>query len=229
MAIFTTLNTIIEDILKTARGSIISSSEPVSKRQIEDWVHQYRAVLLKRDLDKNNYPNPDYIQEIPKLELETVQLGNITYLATTLNLPKTINMNIKSGYAWIGTLDGKELQLVPQHREQWQEYKRYTSNDVLCFLKDNKLYFRYNDPSINYITVRGIFENPMEVGRFVNPETNLPYTNYDSPYPIPNSMLDPLKKMIFESELNITLQAPSDTKNDSNHGVDQNEEHKFIG
>lgn len=226
---FTTLNTVIEDLLKIIRGSIVSASEPISKRQIEDWVHQYRAVLIKRDLDKNNYPNPDYIQEIPKLALETVQLGNVDYLATALELPKTINLNVKSGYTWIGTLEGKELQLVPQHREQWQQYKKYTPNDILCFLKDNKLYFRDNDPSLDYITLRGIFENPMEVGRFINPETNLPYTDYNSPYPVPNNMLDSLKKMILESELNITIGSPSDTKNDSNHGVDQNEEHKFVG
>ena len=60
---FTTLNTIIEDILKIASGSIISASNPFSRRQIEDWVHQYRAILLARELDRDNYVNPDYIQE----------------------------------------------------------------------------------------------------------------------------------------------------------------------
>ena len=33
---FTTLNTIIEDILKIASGSIVSASNPFSRRQIED-------------------------------------------------------------------------------------------------------------------------------------------------------------------------------------------------
>jgi len=224
---YTTLNTIVNDLLLIVRGSKIASSEIISKRQIEDWVHQYRAILIARHVDKNNYTNPDFIQEIPKLALELTDLGGEFFYSSVLNLPKTINRDVKSGYTWIGTSDGKELQLVPQHRAFWQQYKKYTPNDNICFLKDNKLYFKSNGIPISYITVRGIFENPMEVGRFINPETSLPYTTLDSPYPIPVTMLEGLKQMILSKELKIEVSAPSDSKNDSSHGVSDNTEKEF--
>ena len=47
---FVTLNTIVNDLLNVVRSSKVSRSEPISKRQIEMWVHQYRAILIKQDL-----------------------------------------------------------------------------------------------------------------------------------------------------------------------------------
>ena len=67
------LDKIVYDLLLIIRGSNVSQSEPISTRQLEEWAHQYRAVLLRRDLDKNRMPNPDYIQEIPNLALSAVE------------------------------------------------------------------------------------------------------------------------------------------------------------
>jgi hypothetical protein len=42
-----TLSNIIDDILLIARNNNISESEHLSRNQIEMWIHQYRAVLIK--------------------------------------------------------------------------------------------------------------------------------------------------------------------------------------
>lgn len=220
---FVTLNTIINDLLLIIRGSNISRSEPISRRQIEDWIHQYRAVLLKRDMDKGKVPNPDFIQELPKLALE-VDTVNSSLLRTVLELPRTINFNFKSGFTYIGTIDGTEIQYIPEGRNKWQQYKKYTPNNPLVFLKNSKLFIRPGTTEIEYITVRGIFEVPSEAARFVNPLTLLPYFNADSKYPIPNDLIPSLKEMILSKELQIEVSSPSDTKNDTNHGVSVNAE-----
>lgn len=249
---FTTLRTIVEDILKVASGSIVSASNPFSRRQIEDWVHQYRAILLSRELDKDNFVNPDYLQEIPGLVLEQTDLkGNVIIvqgfpyefdltlqdasgrflgdnylLRTKLSIPKTIDLNHKSGITFIGDSEGNEYQLVPKFRNAWQKYKRYASAMKLAMLYNNKILFT-NDVSLDNVTVRGVFENPMEVGRFINPNTNMPVMGMDSPYPIPNNLLPVLKEMILSKEMKITVQSPTDMKNDSNYGVAPNVENKF--
>ena len=220
---FVTLNTIINDPLLIISGSNISRSEPISRRQIEDWIHQYRAVLLKRDMDKGKVPNPDFIQELPKLALE-VDTVNSSLLRTVLELPRTINFNFKSGFTYIGTIDGTEIQYIPEGRNKWQQYKKYTPNNPLVFLKNSKLFIRPGTTEIEYITVRGIFEVPSEAARFVNPLTLLPYFNADSKYPIPNDLIPSLKEMILSKELQIEVSSPSDTKNDTNHGVSVNAE-----
>ena len=218
---FTTLNTITTDLLNIIRNFSVSRSENISKRQLEMWVHQHRAVLIKQDIDKGKIPNPDYIQSIPSLQLEIVDasetgdLESDSYLLRTiLELPKTIDFNFKSGIVYVGTIDGHEIQLIPEGRQKWQQYKKYTKNDNLAFLRSNKLYLIYPKP-IQQITIKGIFEVPTEVMNFVNPHVEATEGGWDDPYPIPINMLPVLKEMILKKELGIGVSALSDNKNDS--------------
>lgn len=245
--IFETLNTITEDLLKIIRGSKISSSETISKRQIENWVHQYRALLLKQDVDKGKYLNPDYIQELPFLTLEQVstegngidvafnytfdfvlvegdrQTGTGYLLKTVLPIPKTIDFNYKYGFTYIGTVDGTEIQLIPEHRYKWKTYKRWGGSEINAFYKiDRHIYLTNDNPELEYITIRGIFENPAEVERFLNPNLEVPSFNINSRYPIPTNKVPLLKEMILKNELGIESTKPSDNKNDSANGLSNN-------
>ena len=222
---FITLNTIVNDILKIIRNFDVSRSETISKRQIEMWVHQYRALLLKQDIDKGKMPNPDYIQTIPALSLDvidesdSIDLHSKSYiLKTNLEIPKTIDFNFKSGFTYIGTVDGNEIQLVPECRNKWQKYRKYTNNDNVAFIRDGHIYLIYVKP-ISQITVRGIFEVPTEVMNFVNSHAEAIDGGWDDPYPIPNNMLPTLKEMILKRELGIGVSMPSDKSNDSNNLV----------
>jgi hypothetical protein len=228
---FTTLRTLTTDLLNIIRASNISASETISKRQIEDWIHQYRALLIKQDLDKGKIPNPDYIQEIGNIKLEKVDIAgdDITSLGiesginiyrTALEIPNTIDLNFKSGFTYIGTPMGDELQLIPETRSKWQQYKKYTSKDKLVYLRNKRLYVP-NHESLGFLTTRGIHENPAEVGRFVNPITNQPYFDLDSKYPIPVNMIPILKEMILTKELKIESAALTDNTNNYSHNLEQ--------
>lgn len=218
---FTTINTIVTDLRNIIRNFDVSRSETISKRQIEMWIHQYRALLLKQDIDKGKIPNPDYIQSIPALQLEVIDssspsdIESGTYiLRTILEIPKTIDFNFKSGLVYVGTIDGHEIQLIPEGRSKWQEYKKYTKNDNLAFLRDGRIYLIYSSP-IQQITVRGIFAIPTEVMNFVNPHSAATDGGWDDGYPIPENMIPTLKEMILKRELGIGVSALSDNKNDS--------------
>lgn len=223
---FVTLRTITTDLLKIVRASNISANENISLRQLEDWVHQYRATLLKRDLDKGKKPNPDYIQEIGNMRLEKVDIAGDDILTgietgvfvyrTVLTVPKTIDLNFTSGFTYIGTPTGNEIQFIPEGRSMWQQYKKYTPKIKLCFLKNGYIYV-LNNEGMEFITVRGVFEVPSEVSRFVNPITDQPYFNMDSKYPMPINMIPILKDMILQKELKIEATAPTDVKNDDMH------------
>ena len=222
---FVTLRTIVNDLLRIVRSSNITSSETISLRQIEDWVHQYRGVLLKRDLDKGKKPNPDYIQEIGNIRLVPIELvgddildernttGTVIY-RTSLEIPKTIDLNFTSGFTYIGTPTGNRIQLIPESRSEWQRYKKYTADDKLCFLRNGYL-FVINSDALEFITVRGIFEVPSEVSRFVNPITEQPYFDLDSKYPIPINLIPTLKEMILQKELKIEVSSPTNNTNDA--------------
>jgi hypothetical protein len=227
---FVTLNTIITDLLEIIRQAKISRSEPISKRQLESWVHQYRALLIKRDLDKGKMPNPDYIQEIPALELEVVDradgttIDSNTYmLKSKLPIPNTIDLNDKSGFMYVGSIEGREFQFIPEGRSQWQQYKKYSQRDNLVFLRNNYLYLLSVTP-LKYLTIRGVFEVPTEVGNFVNPNMDSREADLNDAYPIPINLIPTLKELILKRELNIEYQSPSDNSNDSAHQVSPNVE-----
>jgi hypothetical protein len=225
---FISLDTIINDLLNTIRGAKVSQSEQISKRQIEDWIHQYRATLIKQDLDKGKIPNPDYIQEIPSLRLEVVDqtTGSVfesdTYLLrTVLELPETIDLNFKPGFMYVGTIDGHEIQFGPESRTKWQKFKRFTKYVPLAFLRNKRIHLSTVAP-IQYITVRGIFEIPTEVSNFINTSSDVVYSTYRDRYPVPANWVPIIKEMILSKELGIITTTPSDTTNDGNNKVSVN-------
>lgn len=219
---FISLNTIINDLLNVVRGSKLNASEPISKRQIESWIHQYRALLLKRDLDKGKQPNVNYTQVIPTVELikedkatsaSTLTTGIYLY-RTTIEIPKALDLNHSYGILSVTDILGNEIQIVPESKVSWQSYKRYTKGETLAFLKNNYIYI-VNPKGIKYIAIRGVFENPVSVYELVNPMTTQRLATYDDPYPVPMDIIPALKELILNRELGIEVVSPSDIKNDS--------------
>lgn len=211
---FISLRAIIYDILNIIRGSKVTNDEIISERQIETWIHEYRALLLKRDLDKGKYPNPDYIQELTNadgtpLSIVPYTQETRTVYRTSIQIPKTIDFNFKSGITFVGDVEDNQIQLVPESRANWQQYKKYTSKDILAYLKDRYIYL-YNPNDLQYIKVRGIFEVP----------TELPGIDLDSKYPVPINMVNTLKEMILKLELGIEYSAPNDEQNDANQTLE---------
>ena len=209
------------------RGSRLAESEKISERQIESWIHQYRAVLLRQNLSNGDNINPDYIQTIPSIELSpidasggisTIETGTVFYRTTT-KLPKTVNLKYLSGITYVGTLNKKRIQLIPGHRAEFQLFKRFTPTETVAYLEDGYLHV-INPKGLRYITIRGVFENPPEAALYYNSTMTAQSYTMDSPYPIPINMIPALKQMILQQELGIEAVAPGDIKNDSQHKVE---------
>lgn len=223
---FVSLNSIVTDLLLIIRGSKLASSEKISKRQIENWVHQYRALLLRQNISGGDTTNPDYIQTISSVELLPIDsAGNISKITTDIilyrtsnKIPKTVNLRKMPGITYIGSLNRKRIQLVPSHRVEFQLYKKFTPSETIAYLEDEYIYV-INPHGLRYITIRGIFENPVEASIYSNSTLNIQDYDYDSKYPIPVDMLPALKQLILEREIGIEAVAPGDTKNDSKHLV----------
>jgi len=182
---FVSLAAITQDLLYIIRGSQVTQSESISWRQIENWIHQYRALMIKRDLDKNKSPNPDYIQEIPSIKLikvdkigrySTITTGEYSY-RTEMELPKTIDLNFKSGIIFICTLDGQEIQLIPQSRAEWRRHRKYSNREPYAYLRNGFLYVE-GPNAVSHIFIRGIFEVPTEVDNLLIDLSTYTWVNY---------------------------------------------------
>lgn len=221
---YISLNALVTDLLLTVRGSSIANSEKISKRQIESWIHQYRALLIRQNIANGDNVNPDYVQTIPSVQLVPIDAaGNITTVesGTTLyrtssKIPKTVNMKAMSGITYIGTLNKRRIQLLPSNRVEFRLYNRYTPTETVAYLENEYIYV-INPFGIKYITIRGIAQNPVEWALYDNTTMTAQSYTTDDAYPIPSDMIPALKQIILEKELNIIISTPSDMKNDSKH------------
>ena len=210
-----TIDRITQDLLNIIRGSNISQSEPISKRQLIDWVNYYRALLMRRDQEKNKIVSPDYIQELNGVKLTSERESgshNIKspefLLRTERTIPSTVNFNDGQGFTFIGTLEGDAIQKISQPRSRWQKYTKYANHEPIAYSKNNYIYID-GDTNMTYLSVRGVFEDPLEVMEFngIDPLT--------TKYPVPYNIVEAIKGEILRKELNIQASAPTDNVNDS--------------
>lgn len=209
-----TLNSIIEDILLESRNNNISESDQLSRLQIEQWITEYRTLLIKRDIDRGKEINPMYMQEINGIQLEDVDASNSPLIqtgkkikSTSITIPKTIDFNQFTGLLAVTDIFGNIIQLISENRSKYIQNRKYTGSDIYAYIKNSKLYF-IGATDLEYVSIRGIFEDPRDIPG---------YEDMDSPYPIPASMLMELKELIFTKEIDIV--AISDSTNDGRNDV----------
>jgi hypothetical protein len=216
------LRTLIYDIFNIASGAQRVDDDPITTKQVEAWIHHYRSLLLKQEIDKGKQPSTSYIQEISAVELEPVKVTgddnsietSISVYRTNIDIPVTIDFNHKTGLVFIGDIYGNTIQLVSENRVNLQQYKRYSNDVPLAYRKNNRIYI-HNSKGLKYISIRGIFEVPSDLILITNPVTTTKTFTYDDPYPIPMSLIPVLKDMIIKNELRLELSTGSDEINNA--------------
>ena len=208
---FNSLNAIIDDILLIYRDNKLSESEDLSRIQIEQWIHQYRALLIKQDLDKGRDINEQYVQSIRPLHISKVSncAGGFNYKSDS-KLPKFIDLHFGTGLVAVKDMNGNLIQVGTETKAKYQSSRKYTCADYIAYVKNNHLYL--NGPEhLEYVEIQGVLEDPTSAGNCFDMD--------DTPYPVPANLIPIIKQMIFERELNISLKTPSDTTNNSTNDV----------
>ncbi|QOR56647.1 hypothetical protein [uncultured phage cr52_1] len=202
-----TLSSIIDDILLELRNSSVAESEHISRILIEQWIANYRAVLIKQDIDKGRDINPMYILTMPCIHLDKVDTvaGKIEY-KSNIELPKLIDFHFRTGLVYVKDMYGNLIQLGHETKMRYQRYRKYTCGDYIAYIKNNRLYIEGSDNQLEWVEIGIIAENPADLNECFDP---------DSEYPVPAHMIPVIKDMIFSKELNIMHQMPSDETNNS--------------
>lgn len=205
------LNAIIDGIFLQLRDNNISESENLSRIQVEQWIHQYRTLLLKQDLDKGRDINPQYVQILGPLHISKISncSGGFLYKSDK-ELPKFIDLHFGTGLVWVKDMEGNLIQVGSETKAKYQLARKYTCNDYIAYQKGDHLYL--GGPGfLEWVQIGGILEDPTEAGDCFDYD--------DTPYPIPANLIPTLKNLIFSKELNIMLNVPTDTTNNSTNDV----------
>jgi hypothetical protein len=216
MAINNSLNDIISDILQIYFNSKPSDESQLSRMEVEFWIHQYRALLIKQDLDKGRDINESYMQLIPGLRLIGVDFGedakvksNLYRFKTIESIPKPIDTHFGLPLI-VYTINDEQLQIMPESRVSLHRYRKYTSHAPVAYYTNNHIYVEGCE-LLEYIKVKGVFENPADLAQYSDE-----CFNPDAPYPIPSNMIPVLRQMILTRELGIMQQQGADIINNAN-------------
>lgn len=199
------LNQIIDDILLIIRNNNITESEHLSKIQIEHWIRQYRAVLLKQQIDKEYDLDPEWITTMP-MHISRVEdfCGYYQYKSDE-ELPKLIDPHYGTGIVAVKDSFGELIQLGNETKMKYQKYRKNTCKDYIAYLKDKHMFVEGGNNTLEYIYVSCILEDP----------ASAPCFDPDGVFPIPSNMIPTIRNMILTNELRFTVQNPSDETNDS--------------
>ena len=229
--VLNSLNAIIDDILLEIRNGDIAESESISRVQIEQWIHQYRALLIKQDLDKGRTVNPGYVQVINPFEMTLTNPTDIEkYIYESVNeMPKLIDLHYGSGLISIRDANGRLIQLGTESKAWLQGNRQFTKNDYIAYLKGGKLYAmkwltnacESTDHTLDTLTnleVSIIAEDPTAVGK-INSKC---YDPDETVYPVPANMIPTIKSFIFAKELAIMLATNTDITNNAHDDTQSN-------
>lgn len=223
-----TLNEIVKDIMLLARGEQLSQSEPLQEAQVIYWINTYRALLFKQQFEKNYEIDRSYVQSLNCLtltEIDPLECPSIVTterrVSRTVEIPKPIVTRRGNCFTFVGNVHGKPFQLTNEENIYYLSSRKYTKKDTYCYYKDSRIYVVHS-PMLEYITLRGVFEDPTDLVAYTNNCTNMASFTIDSEYPLSANIIPILKDMIITRELRLVTTMPSDTSNDSVPKVSQN-------
>ena len=171
------------------------------------WIKSYRAQLIKNDIDKGRTINPMYTTTITTQVNQQVESNGHCVYVGEIVLPSLIDFNNRPGVISVKDAYGNLIQIGSETKMKLQQYRKYTCNDCIAYVKDNKIYVEGGPDVLENIEIQIIAEDPTELGECYNPNTD--------DYPIPASMWGTIKQMIFTKDFQTMRQMVSDTINDS--------------
>lgn len=204
---FNSLAAIVDDIILELRNSNIAESEKISRIQIEQWLHNYRAKLIKEDLDKGRSINPAYIQTYGPLHISKVEtVPNHYEYVSDKEIPSVLDLHFGTGLSIVKDMYDNLIQVGNETKAKLQRNRKYACNDYIAYLKNKHLYL--DGPGyLEYVQIEGIFEDPTSIEGCFDSENSV--------YPVPANMIPTIKQLIFANELNIMLQVGTDVTNNS--------------
>lgn len=236
----TSLKEIIDDILLLVRNNNISESEDFSRAQVSAWVNHYRRMLWKKRLDelKEKAKMMDLldmvddefikIKEIGPLPLEKVESNDKdrdSFTKRTVDEIDGLFSNTASSIIAIRDESGENIQYMNPIRRHYQYFRKYTFGEITGYFNGDKhVYIQglQDQDQLQYIYLEAIYE--------VDDDTDDTDAEDEDDVQIPTWMVPDIKKLIFQNELAVMLNRPSDDSNNATlasvkpHGPQDDEE-----
>lgn len=191
-----------------------------------DLINGQRALWMRNEYNKNRSIDPYVLQTLSCLELELVNPidccievpNQCKVLRTKKIIPNTIELYFTKGIAAIGPADitKPRFVLIDYSRVPYVGHGRTTQRAIYAFIYNQYIYVISKDPSVSllkYITLRGIFEDPTELGEYVSCVNGLPCYKSSEPYPLNLWMWEYIKPQILQQLMQKSINRLDDNNN----------------
>lgn len=213
-----TLNEIAYNILNLLRGGRSNIDEHISLDQIKFNIKHYRAMFIRRDFARNGLVTRHLEQDLGCIKLVRIDASKCCNLPvdcpiyrTERTIPKTVRFNFTEAITYTGDVTGTgRIALIEPYEVAFLPYDKHTRNRAKAYMIEDYMYV-YNPNAMEYINIRGIFEDPEEVAEF---DCNGACYDDDGPFPIPADMIGMITNGLISGELQLLVSTFSDTEND---------------
>lgn len=212
-----TLDQIAYNILNLLRGGRSNIDEHISLDQIKFNIKHYRAMFIRRDFARNGLVTRHLEQDLGCLRLVRVDASKCCHLPvgcpiyrTVAEIPKTVRFNFREAITYTGDITGLgRIPIIEPYEVAFIPYDKHTSNRPKAYMIEDYMYV-YNPNAMEYINVRGIFEDPEEIAKF---DCDGPCYDDASSFPLPADMINAITTGLLSGELQILAGTMSDTEN----------------
>jgi hypothetical protein len=197
-------------------------------RLLDAYIQNKRVKWFVNTYNKFTSTIPSvYYQTISCLEVELVdsseccdELTGCYVLRSVEQIPQIMSLSDGEVIARVSGLgiDNKSYNIISQFRIPYWGNSRYNQTAIGVTYINNYLYLFSKDPiyypQIEKVTLRAVFRNPMEAGRFISC-AGTPCWSEEDPYPLEERLWEWMKQDILASDLNLKLKVPRDNSNDN--------------
>lgn len=205
----------------------IADEDSIDYREIAAEVHKQRALLIRNELNKGRTVDSNIIQDLGCVQLAVADRAeccdidlDCDILRTSLTIPNAIELH-HSNTLWVGPVDKLDysFSFLPLERAKWAGNGKHNKRSIFAYLNNSRIYIFNKENNIQkmlqYINVRGVFEDPSQAARFSNCSSGSTcYNANTSNYPVNSWMLPYLEAQVIQN-LTGKLRFPVDTTNDS--------------
>ena len=215
-----TLHEIAYNLLNLVRGGRSSHDEHISLDQLKFNIKHYRAMFIRRDYARNGFTSRHIEQDLGCIRLEKVDASKCCSLPVACSvyktmqpIPKTVRFNFEEAITHVGDVTGLgTIPIVNSNTIKFLPYDTYTKGKYKAYMIEDFLYI-YNAEGLEYINIRGVFEDPTDVAKFGDCAGSGCY-NEASDFPIPMDMISQINTGILAGELKMLVSTVTDTEND---------------
>ncbi len=215
------LNKLVYDVLNIAASGATSQDFRITEKQVIHWVNEVRSQLIVQALQKRQDISDTWVQTIPKVALELADKSEATdipigcyLLKSTLQLPDTIENWDDNTILSVTGLDNTPIGKSNLFRARYKTYSKYSGKQAAWYIRNNYLYVVNTDNTLGIVTVVGLFEDPLELNRFLTATGDVELTR-DTPYPVSLKMASAITDIIINTKVLPLLKNPRDISNDS--------------